>query len=132
MNGTVLLADTNASLCEMLGHLLRLRGFETISAADGAEALAAAGGRELVAAVLDLHLPGASGFEVCRALCDQQPNVPVWITSAGRHPATAVRAKAAGARELLRKPFRPTDVCRQIERELARDRRQAMLTPQLI
>lgn len=122
---TILIADTNPSIRELLRHILMLRGFEVVQASDGAEALVAARAPGLAAAVIDLHLPGASGFDVCRALRAQTANLPVWITSGGCHPATALRARAAGALRVVRKPFRPIDVCRRVERELARERYRA-------
>ena len=120
MSRTLLIAETNASVREMLAHILTLRGFEVLQAADGPEALALARGAKLAGAVLDLHLPGLSGFAVCRALRNEQATLPVWITSGGCHPATLVRARAAGALLVVRKPFRPTDICRRIEREVLR------------
>lgn len=129
MTPRILIADTNSSLREMLGHLLTLRGFEVVRAADGEEAVSVGRAHELAAAVLDLHLPGWSGFDVCRALrgpSDSRTTFPIWITSGGCHPATALRARAAGALLVVRKPFRPTDLCRRIERELSRHRDRAM------
>lgn len=120
MSRTILIADTNPSVREVLRHILMLRGFEVVGAGDGADALAVARETRIVAAVLDLHLPGRSGLDVCRELRAAHPGLPVWITSAGCHPATTLRARAAGALRVLRKPLRPTDVCRQIERELSR------------
>lgn len=128
MSRTILLADTNLSLREMLAQILTLRGFDVVHADDGAEAVAIGHCVDLAGAVLDLHLPGFSGFDVCRALKQSRGGeaLPVWITSGGCHPATALRARAAGALLVVRKPFRPTDVCRRIERELGRRRERAL------
>lgn len=120
MSRTILIAETDPSVRELLSQILSLRGFDTLQAADGAEALAVARERALAGAVLDLHLPGLSGFDVCRALRADDSRLPVWITSGGCHPATAARAAAAGALLVVRKPFRPIDICRRIERELGR------------
>ena len=128
LNRVVLVADTNLSVCDVLRHILGLRGYTVVHAGDGAEALALARAQTLAAAVVDLHLPAASGLDVCRALRTQHPQLPVWITSGGCHPATALRAKAAGARGVVRKPFRPVDMCRRIELAMTRNRPAVLQT----
>jgi signal transduction histidine kinase/ActR/RegA family two-component response regulator len=64
----LLLVDDNVDAADMLASILRLDGYEVRTAASGEEALQVVAGYAPDAAILDLGLPGMSGFELARAL----------------------------------------------------------------
>lgn|SRR5512145_350607 len=64
----ILIVDDYPESAKSLAMLLKLRGFETRTAADGVEAVDAAEQFRPHVALLDLGLPRADGFEVCRRI----------------------------------------------------------------
>jgi PAS domain S-box-containing protein len=104
----ILNVDDNAGVRYATTRVLQQAGFRVLEAGTGEEALAAAGGVDLV--ILDVKLPGVSGFEVCRRIKSDPAlaGVPVLnLTSAygsGEHWATALDA---GADAYLTHPVEP-------------------------
>jgi class 3 adenylate cyclase len=105
----ILVVDDNASNRDLLARRLLREGHRVTLAETGAAALAltAAGGFDLV--LLDLMMPGMSGFEV---LCRLKANtgtrhIPVIMISALDELDSIVRCIAAGAEDYLPKPFNP-------------------------
>ncbi|NNC73956.1 MAG: response regulator [Acidimicrobiia bacterium] len=64
--------------------------------------------------LLDLALPGMSGWEVLETLKAEGRDVPVVIVTAHGDSATALRASEAGAQEFLTKPFLPAELRRVV------------------
>src|SRR2546427_13035513 len=76
----VLVVDDVAAMAEQYAYdLKRLRGHETITAADGRQALDALGREPVDCVILDLELPGTDGFGVLRALRQRGNDVPVIV-----------------------------------------------------
>lgn len=101
----VAVVDDDAGVLRSIGRLLSAAGYLP-SLFRTAEALLAA---DVVAGVccliLDVQLPGRSGFEVHRALSEAGKNIPIVFMSAHDEPATRRRAQQAGAVAFLAKPF---------------------------
>lgn len=111
----VLLVDDAAELRLLLQLVLESDGFVVSEAEDGPAGLAAAREGRPDAVVLDVQLPGMSGPDVLRALRadPQTAGVPVVFLTA--EPASADAALLAlGARGVLRKPFLPEAVGREL------------------
>jgi CheY-like chemotaxis protein len=68
----VLVADDNADAAQSLVMLLRLRGHEAHQARDGIEAVEAAARLQPDVILLDLSMPGLSGYEAARKIREQQ------------------------------------------------------------
>jgi class 3 adenylate cyclase len=105
----ILVVDDNASNRDLLARRLEREGYHVSAAESGASALAltAAEGFDLV--LLDLMMPGMSGFEVlCRLKADAGTrHVPVIMISALDELDSTVRCIEAGAEDYLPKPFNP-------------------------
>ncbi len=103
----VLIAEDEESIVASLEFLMRHAGFETRIARDGDTALAALADFRPHLVVLDLMLPGRSGFDVCRAIRgDPQlaaTRVLMLTARGGTHDAE--RGMQAGADEYMTKPF---------------------------
>ena len=93
----------NAKLFE--AQLLPM-GYEVIRASSGPEALAAAQGTEVDIVLLDVMMPGMSGYEVCRRLksMDSTRTVPVVMVTALEDLESKVKGIQAGADDFLTKP----------------------------
>jgi adenylate cyclase len=105
----ILVVDDNASNRDLLARRLVREGYRVTGAQSGASALAftAAGDFDLV--LLDLVMPGMSGFEVlCRLKADRGTrHIPVIMISALDELNSTVRCIEAGAEDYLPKPFNP-------------------------
>jgi len=105
----ILVVDDNASNRDLLARRLVREGYRVTAAESGASALAsaAAGGFDLV--LLDLVMPGMSGFEVlCRLKADTSTrHIPIIMISALDEIDSTVRCIEAGAEDYLPKPFNP-------------------------
>jgi FixJ family two-component response regulator len=66
--------------------------------------------------VTDIHMPGASGFELIKRLSTEDSLTPVVLITAHSDDCLAAKAAAAGAASLLRKPFKTDDLIECIEK----------------
>jgi two-component system response regulator MprA len=101
----VLIVDDDRSLREALRRALVLGGYDTVSAANGKEALAQVAESTPDALVLDIGLPDVDGLEVCRRLRDAGNRVPVLMLTARDAIEDRIDGLDAGADDYLVKPF---------------------------
>lgn len=116
----ILLAEDNPDGRQATGALLRLLGYEPQTAATGEEAMAMAMRSVPDLVLMDLGLPGKSGYEVA-ALFRQTPvlrHIPLIALSGYGQDADRTRALASGFDEHLIKPVDPTRVLQAINRLL--------------
>lgn len=99
----VLVVDDDQDIREIVGELLRLRGYEVEVACDGREALARIEARAPDVVLLDHRMPGLSGGEVASALQRRGCRVPVVLMSAFKDKSALVGE--AGIVAFLAKPF---------------------------
>jgi CheY-like chemotaxis protein len=99
----ILVVDDDASVREMLGRVLAGEGYAVSIAADGEGALAAADRDEPDLVLLDLNLPGMSGWDVLAQLRKRKPNLPTVVITARANQAAL--AGARGASRLFEKPL---------------------------
>jgi two-component system, OmpR family, alkaline phosphatase synthesis response regulator PhoP len=106
---TILIADDELHILELVSVTLEGDGVQVISATDGLEALNLAQRLCPDVILLDVHMPGLDGFEVCRRL-RQDPRLTgtnIIMLTAAAQDADAARGLAAGADHYLTKPFSP-------------------------
>jgi two-component system response regulator MtrA len=115
----ILVVDDDQAIAEMVGIVLRGKGFEVITTVDGASALEAFDrvGPDLV--LLDLMLPGMDGIEVCRRL-RRQSGVPIIMLTARSDTADVVEGLEAGADDYLTKPFDTDELVARIKARVRR------------
>lgn len=105
----VLVVDDNSSICLLLKILLEREGHKVAVEENGLAALARAESEFPEAAIIDIHLPGCSGVEVCRKLKERARELgkplDVWLMTGGPEGDLERRGRDAGARKLFRKPF---------------------------
>ena len=102
----ILLVDDDVELCEMLDEYLATEGFEVTAVHDGHAALerAAQGGWDAV--ILDVMMPGMSGFDVLRALRPITAAPVLMLTARGEDTDTVVGLEL-GADDYVAKPCSP-------------------------
>ena len=117
---TILLVDDSRVTRELMKVYLIAKDVEFVEASDGAEALdkARAAPPDLVLA--DLRMPKLDGFGLCEAMRDdwRTQHVPIVILTSNGDADTALRCRAAGAREVLQKPIQPKPLLAAVNRHL--------------
>ena len=101
---TVLVVDDEPQIVRALRINLTVRGYQVITAHDGATALRVAAAAKPNLVVLDLGLPDIIGTEVITGLRGWT-NVPIIVLSARTDKDSKVRALDAGADDYVTKPF---------------------------
>lgn len=119
---TILVADDEQDIRELVAYRLSRAGYAVIQARDGEEAYQlAAAGQDLDLAVLDVMMPRLNGFDLTFRL-RQSPltaHLPVLLMSASVQEADIARGLNAGANSYLTKPFNPDDLLAQVRDLLA-------------
>jgi CheY-like chemotaxis protein len=101
----ILVVDDEPAILDMIAELLGYEGYEVVTTSQGSAALARAKANPPALILLDLMMPGMSGWQVIDALkaSPQTRTIPVVVLSARRDlPATA---KELGIESFLAKPF---------------------------
>jgi two-component system phosphate regulon response regulator PhoB len=103
----VLLIEDERGLAEALEYNLKREGYETAIAHDGPEGLRKAQTLLPDLILLDLMLPGLSGFDVCRELrsAERTRDIPIIILSAKSEETDQVVGFSLGADDYVTKPF---------------------------
>ena len=117
---TVLVADDEPLMRELLEFRLGQRDFQVVTAADGRETLARLEDSEPDAVVLDAMMPVHDGFEVLRRMraSDRHAKTPVIMLTARRGEKDVVGALELGANDYLIKPFMPEELLARLKRLL--------------
>ena len=116
----ILLVDDYPDALEVWSLYLRMCGFEVVTAADGMSALAAALHHPPDIAILDLEMPGLSGYELARRLRADPATraVPLMAVSGHSQPSRIEEAHNAGFDRVLTKPCDPDRLCFEIQQLL--------------
>ena len=106
MSDLILVVDDDPLARTMLKITLRVPSFEIIEAGSGQEALDMVESRNPALLVLDVMMPGMSGFDVCRILRKEPKtaDLPVILYSAKTHPRDVQNGMEAGATMYMFKP----------------------------
>ncbi|TNM67442.1 response regulator [Streptomyces sp. NP160] len=121
---TVLVADDDLDIRELVAFKLTQAGFEVRSVPDGAAALDAARAGGVDIAVLDLMMPGLSGLDVCAELrrTPATAELPVIMLTARAQDQDVASGFAAGADDYVVKPFSPRELVSRVQAVLGRSR----------
>jgi DNA-binding response OmpR family regulator len=102
----VLVADDDRDLRDLVGFTLTQAGYLVIKAADGTGALRSVAEEAPDLVILDINMPGASGFQVCEVV-RRNSRVPIMMLTVRGEEEDLVRALELGADDYLTKPFSP-------------------------
>ena len=106
MSNLILVVDDDPLARTMLKITLRNPAFEIVEAGSGQEALDVVDSRDVALIVLDVMMPGMSGFDVCRVLRKNPETavLPIILYSAKTHPRDVQNGLEAGATRYMFKP----------------------------
>jgi FixJ family two-component response regulator len=101
----ILVVEDDAGMRNSMAELLRAAGFKVAAFASAEEFLATAVSPSAACLILDVHLPGLSGFELYEQVRPSTGEPPVIFITAHDTPATRSRSERLGAVAYLPKPF---------------------------
>ena len=116
----VLLAEDDAVTREAVTELLEGEGHEVLAARDGREALDFWKRHRPGLVLLDIMMPHASGYEVCRAIRRDDRHTPVMFLSAKSEEVDVVLGLELGADDFVRKPFGKHELLARVRAVLRR------------
>ena len=117
---TILVAEDDAAIRDLLTHHFEREGFAVVGVADGQAALRRARGiADLV--VLDVGLPGIDGFDVARTLRRERHAVPIVMLTARTDEVDRVVGFELGADDYICKPFSPRELVARVKAVLRRN-----------
>lgn len=115
----ILCADDDKDLLALVAFTLSQAGYLPVKASDGRSAIDAFVREAPDLVILDINMPGASGFEVCEAI-RKQSRVPVMMLTVRGEEEDLVRALELGADDYLTKPFSPRTLLARVKALLRR------------
>lgn len=118
MTKSILLADDSVTIQKVVELTFMDEDFAVSAVSSGAEAIARLGESKPDVVIADVHMPGATGFEVCRRSKELYPAVPVLLLVGTFESFDADEAMRCGADGHLKKPFDSQELMRRV-RELA-------------
>ncbi len=118
MPGLILVIEDEPGIVDFLERGLRGQGFEVVSSLDGASGLERGLRENIDLVVLDLMLPGRSGYDVLAELHEAKPGLPVIILTARGEVEQRVAGLDAGAMDYLSKPFSLSELAARIRAQL--------------
>ena len=120
MKDRILIVDDNREFLDELGELLRLSGYDMVAVGDAESALKAAVKEKPDAVLLDLKMPGKSGFQLAGELrhIPDMDAVPIIAMSGFFKDIYQPLMNICGIKKCIRKPFTPLDVITAIEEAL--------------
>jgi len=116
----ILLVDDYPDALEMWGLYLRSLGYDVITADDGLKAVDLAASTAPDVVVMDLELPGLSGFDAARRLREdaRTATLPLIAATGFSHAKQLEQARLAGFDAIVVKPCEPAVLVTEIERRL--------------
>jgi FixJ family two-component response regulator len=105
---SIAVLDDEPAYRQALSRLLKTHGLHVQPFATSEEFFAAAAAQPFACLLLDLHMPGASGFDVLSAIKSRGLPTPVILMTGHDQPSSATTARALGAVNFLLKPLDET------------------------
>lgn len=119
MSETILVADDEREIADLVALYLENEGFQVIKCYDGSAALKYAEEQQPDLAVLDIMLPGASGLEICRKIREKY-NYPIIMLTAKGEETDKITGLTMGADDYMTKPFLPLELVARVKAQLRR------------
>ena len=119
----LLIIEDDQSVAELERDYLEINGgFDCTLCTDGTEGLRRALAEDYALVIVDVMLPGLSGFEICRRLREEK-DTPVIIISALADDIDKVRGLGLGADDYMTKPFSPSELVARVKGHIQRYQR---------
>ena len=119
----ILVAEDDRNILNGLIDTLESEGYDVTPAMDGEEALELWAGHDFDLVILDVMMPGQSGYDVCRAVRSKDPHTPIIMLTAKGEEIDKVVGLQLGADDYVTKPFGIRELLARIEAVLRRSGR---------
>jgi DNA-binding response OmpR family regulator len=116
---TILVADDDAHIVELVSLYLRKAGYQVETASDGDETLRKAKDLKPALLVLDVMMPGPDGLQVCRQL-RRKGDIPIVLLTARSSDIDKIAGLRFGADDYVTKPFNPDELIARVDTVLRR------------
>src|SRR5476651_2508595 len=120
MKAKILIVQDDPHILLGLEEVLKSEGYETASCNRGDEAVAAAAKFQPALIVLDVMLPGASGYDICKSLRAKKISLPILMLTAKGQEIDKVVGLDLGADDYVTKPFGVRELLARIQALLRR------------
>lgn len=114
----LLITDDDGAFRDTLCSVFAPRGFNTLTACDGAEALEIVRRQSVHLLLTDMHMPRLNGLETIRQIRQRRLILPCILLSAGVDDGLVAEARDLQACTVLRKPVRFSEVTRAVRQAL--------------
>lgn len=122
----ILLVDDETAILQLLTTILEKEGFSHITTATSAEmALSLTQQNDYDLIILDVMLPGRSGFDICPVI-RQKTDCPIFFLTAKTSDLDKISGFSHGADDYITKPFNPLEVVARMKAQLRRHMKQVM------
>ena len=125
----ILIVEDEPSLIFTLEDTLKNEGYETFVSKDGTSALEIVKNEKPDLMVLDLMLPGTSGYEICKKVRDLGYTFPIIMLTAKDQEADKVKGLNLGADDYITKPFGVKELLARIQARLRRSGKYGKAKP---
>ena len=117
---TVLVVEDDDNVRFAMAALLAQEGYQVLTAATAHDALGVlrTPSSPIDVVLLDVHLPDASGIDLCARLRELHPGTPVIVCTGEATPEEAAELLRLGARRYLQKPVTPDELLATVEASL--------------
>ena len=118
MSKKILLADDSLTIQKVVELTFMEGDFDVTSVSNGDDALGHLDESPADLVIADIHMPGASGYEICSAVKERTPETPVLLLVGTFEPFEASEMEECGADGHLKKPFDSQELLRLVEEML--------------
>ncbi|KGE20134.1 response regulator transcription factor [Paenibacillus wynnii] len=116
---TILIADDEAEIADLVALHLQKEGYHIIKVSDGKAAIQAIQSQSIDLAILDIMMPEMDGYEVTRQIREQY-HLPIIFLSAKISDLDKITGLVMGADDYMTKPFNPMELVARVNSHLRR------------
>jgi DNA-binding response OmpR family regulator len=127
----ILVAEDDPRIREGLVDLLESEGYRVTAAGDGSEAESLLETQDFDLTILDIMMPGKSGYDLCRDIRAGGSQIPVIMLTAKGEEIDKVVGLKLGADDYVTKPFGVHELLARVDAVLRRALRSAVLSPEI-
>ncbi|MEK3941625.1 response regulator transcription factor [Paenibacillus sp. FSL H3-0310] len=120
---TILVADDDSEIRDVIHVYLRNEGYQVLDAADGQEALSTIQTTSIQLVILDVMMPQMDGITACLKIREIS-NIPIIMLSAKQEDIDKITGLTTGADDYMIKPFNPLELLARVKAQL---RRQSLI-----
>lgn len=115
----ILIAEDDEKIAQLEKDYLESNGYETEIIYDGDSVIPELKSEPYDRVLLDIMLPGTSGYDICRTIRDEI-DIPILMVTARAEAVDVIRGLGLGADDYITKPFDPSQLVAQVRSHLKR------------